>query len=65
MMLTVQDVARRFTVTPRTVWLWVQRGDFPKPRSAGPWRGRAPRWDAEEVEAWAVRLKQWTRATPP
>jgi excisionase family DNA binding protein len=47
--LNVDEAAEQFEVSTRTIWNWVERGDFPAPLRLGPrWR----RWNADELNLW-------------
>lgn len=49
---TVREVADFFAVSPRTVWAWTSRGDFPLPKQIGP---RCRRWSVSELQEWVNR----------
>lgn len=50
MYISVQDVAKRYGVTPSTIWRWRnERVDFPQPHRFGP---QTLRWKIAELDAW-------------
>ena len=50
MLLNVNQVAERLTVTRATIWRYVARDpQFPKPYKLSP---GCSRWKADEVDAW-------------
>jgi predicted DNA-binding transcriptional regulator AlpA len=48
-LVTASEIAGQFAVTPRTIWAWVARGDFPEPTRIGP---RCRRWSISELQRW-------------
>ena len=53
-LMTIDDIARQFRATRRTVAeRWIMRPDFPRPKYAPTRRSRL--WDAADVERWAAR----------
>jgi excisionase family DNA binding protein len=52
-LLTARQVADRLSVSVRTVWRLVARGDFPKPIRVN---CRLVRWKAEEVDRYIAGL---------
>lgn len=48
--LSVQDVARRYGVTVRSVWRWTRESNLPAPVQLG--SGGASRWVLAELERW-------------
>jgi len=48
-LITASELAGQFAVSPRTVWAWVARGDFPPPKQIGP---RCRRWSVSELQRW-------------
>jgi len=56
-MLTTKDIAKRYSVKPRTVRdKWSKDPSFPPPRVNISQRVRA--WAEEDIEAWARKAKQ-------
>ncbi|MBK8131470.1 MAG: helix-turn-helix domain-containing protein [Gammaproteobacteria bacterium] len=53
--LSVQDAARRYSVTPRSIWRWVREGGFPAPIQLG--SGGATRFVLAELEDWESRKR--------
>ena len=45
----IEEVAAKAGVTTRTIYLWIENRDFPKPTNA-PFKPR--RWNRDDVEAW-------------
>jgi excisionase family DNA binding protein len=52
-LLTVQDVARRLSVSVRTVWRWLAGGHLPAPVRLRPY---CTRWRARDVEGFIAAL---------
>jgi predicted DNA-binding transcriptional regulator AlpA len=48
-LLTAREVAEQFGVVPKTVWRWVERGDFPAPLRLSP---RKHLWNAIALNDW-------------
>ena len=62
-MLTTKDIAKRYSVKPRTVRdKWSKDPSFPPPRVNISQRVRA--WAEEDIEAWATGERQCLRQTP-
>lgn len=52
MLMTVQSVAARLTVTVPTVWRYARTNpEFPRPVKLSP---GCTRWRAEDIEAWVA-----------
>ncbi len=48
----VNEVSKRFDVTPCTIWRWVNDGFFPEPYRLGP---RATRWHEDDIREFEIR----------
>lgn len=51
--LSVQDCARRYGVTVRSIWRWTREGSMPAPIQLG--TGGATRFVLAELEEWESR----------
>ncbi len=51
--LSIRSVARRYEVSPATIWRWVSRGQFPKPRKLA---AGTTRWAIADLEAFERTL---------
>ena len=54
-LLTVEEVASRLRIRPRTVWELLRQGRLTRIRPTG---GRLTRLDADEVEAFIVGIRE-------
>lgn len=52
LLLNVQDVSRRTSISVRSLWRMVSAGTFPAPVRVG----RSTRWRADDVREWAKNL---------
>jgi prophage regulatory protein len=50
--VTVRHVARRFGVSPSSIWRWVKRGKFPEPVRLGE---NCTRWRMSDLHEWENR----------
>jgi len=57
--LRISDVRARTGLARSTIYLFMERGDFPAPVSLGP---RAVGWLADEIDAWIAERPRRTRA---
>ena len=46
--LSARDLATRFAVSPKTIWVWASDGLLPKPTHLGP---QVTRWPIDAIEA--------------
>jgi predicted DNA-binding transcriptional regulator AlpA len=55
-LLSLQSIAKRLDVDPKTVRRWVAAGQFPRPLDLPPASGKEPiqRWPAVAVDAWIL-----------
>jgi excisionase family DNA binding protein len=60
LLLSKQDVAGLFGVTPRTIEKWIASGALPRPRHMG----RNPYWERESFHEW-IRQEFRPVATAP
>ncbi len=56
----LDDIAKKYRVSVRTVQRWIQRGQFPRPIRMG--RNRF--WIPKQVIAWMERRGEEAQATP-
>lgn len=52
LLLKVQDVSRRTSISVRSLWRMVSAGTFPRPVRVG----RSTRWRADDVRQWVNNL---------
>ncbi|WP_018871971.1 AlpA family transcriptional regulator [Thioalkalivibrio sp. ALJ16] len=50
--LSERDIARRYSIHPKTVWPWIHNQGFPQPIRLSP---RCTRWRLEDLLAWEAR----------
>ncbi|SLN53625.1 Prophage CP4-57 regulatory protein (AlpA) [Roseovarius gaetbuli] len=51
--LSVDQVAKRFSVSKDSIWRWKRNGDFPTPVKLG---GTTTRWRLSDIEEWENQL---------
>ena len=57
-LLTVRDVARRLSISARTVWRWTALGLLPPPVHP---HNRSTRWRTADIERYLERLSAHSR----
>ena len=58
-LITINDVAERVGVSKRTVYRWINEGNFPTPMELS---ARIRKWTEQEVEDWIkkkVEQREW------
>jgi prophage regulatory protein len=48
-LLRIKQVSKIIGVSRSTIYNWIARGDFPKPKQLGP---RAVAWDSDDISDW-------------
>lgn len=56
--VTVEEMAKRFSVTPGTITAWRKRLGLPARRMSKRKRGGLVLFNVQEIQAWADRFKQ-------
>jgi len=51
--LSVEQVAKRFSVSKDTIWRWKRNGEFPAPVKLG---GTTTRWRLSDIEEYESKL---------